>query len=252
MKSIEEWTKQFAIQKEKRIEQRRKEQLLEESIKKQKFKEKQRIRRLKKIREKRKIKRLYEECIKYYYHENKENNIEQQKTWEQNRKEFRKDYKIEFCLKDKEKRCLRNRENINRWVKKRRKTDINFKLRCDLRSRVLSALKSNKKSASTMELLGCSVQFAREHLESQFTERMTWNNHGTGHHGKGMQEWHIDHIKPCASFDLSKPEEQRKCFHYTNLQPLWATHNLLKSDNFKEGVNMYKPLPVELKDGIGQ
>jgi len=57
---------------------------------------------------------------------------------------------------------------------------------------------------------------------------MTWDNHGTGHNGKGMKEWHIDHIKPCASFDLSKPSQQRKCFHYSNMQPLWAKDNLKK------------------------
>ena len=49
---------------------------------------------------------------------------------------------------------------------------------------------------------------------------MAWDNYGTGQNGKGTQEWQIDHIKPCASFDLSKESEQKKCFHYTNLQPL--------------------------------
>ena len=52
---------------------------------------------------------------------------------------------------------------------------------------------------------------------------MTWNNHG-------IYTWHIDHIKPCDSFDLSNEEDQKKCFHYTNMQPLWALENLSKSN----------------------
>ena len=82
------------------------------------------------------------------------------------------------------------------------------------------------KSAATLELLGCSVEELKKHLENQFIKGMTWNNYGL--HG-----WHIDHIKPCASFDLTKEEEQRKCFHYTNLQPLWAKDNLSKSNKYQ-------------------
>jgi hypothetical protein len=70
-----------------------------------------------------------------------------------------------------------------------------------------------------MGLIGCSVPQLRKHLEAQFTEGMTWDNHG---------EWHIDHIKPCASFDLTDAEQQLECFNYTNLQPLWASDNLSK------------------------
>jgi hypothetical protein len=76
-----------------------------------------------------------------------------------------------------------------------------------------------------MELLGCSISDFRKYLEKQFSEGMTWDNHG-------FNGWHIDHIKPCASFDLTIPEEQQKCFHYSNMQPLWAQDNLSKSSYF--------------------
>ena len=75
------------------------------------------------------------------------------------------------------------------------------------------------KAYKTMELIGCTVEFLRQHLERQFHEGMSWNNHG---------KWHIDHIQPCSSFDLTKREEQLMCFHYSNLQPLWAEDNLAK------------------------
>ena len=117
-----------------------------------------------------------------------------------------------------------NRDKINpirnNYDKKKRKTNINFKILCNLRSRISNALKRNNKSKTTMKLIGCSVKQLKQHLEKQFKVGMTWNNYG---------KWHVDHIRPCASFDLSKPKEQYKCFHYTNLQPLWAKENLEKN-----------------------
>lgn len=95
------------------------------------------------------------------------------------------------------------------------------KLRRTLRTRVYNVLKGLKKSAPTMEMVGCSREFLMEWLEKQFRPGMTWKNHGV--HG-----WHIDHIIPCSKFDLADPEQQRRCFHYTNLQPLWANENWSK------------------------
>lgn len=85
-----------------------------------------------------------------------------------------------------------------------------------------------QKKGKTMELTGCSKYELLEHLGSQFTESMTWENYG---------QWHIDHIRPCASFDLTDLEQQKICFHWTNLQPLWAT------DNIKKG-SKYDPVPL--------
>jgi hypothetical protein len=100
---------------------------------------------------------------------------------------------------------------------------LNNKIKTNLRYRVWSVLKGVSKSKSTMQLVGCSIKFLIKYLELRFMKDMSWHNYG-------LYGWHIDHIIPCASFDLSKPEEQRKCFHYTNLQPLWAFDNLSKND----------------------
>lgn len=114
-------------------------------------------------------------------------------------------------------------KRMKKYFKKRRKIDTNFKLRCYLRNRMYSALKGICKSKRTIDLLGCSIDFLKQHLELKFKPGMFWQNYG---------KWHIDHKRPCASFDLSKPEEQCKCFNYTNLQPLWAEENLSKNDGF--------------------
>ncbi len=96
------------------------------------------------------------------------------------------------------------------------------------RTRVWCAIKrfcdKASKSAPTARLIGCSIQELCQHLESQFRQGMTWENYGP--------IWHVDHIKPCAAFDLTKPEEQTACFHYTNLQPLFAEENLTKNKTY--------------------
>lgn len=83
------------------------------------------------------------------------------------------------------------------------------------------AVKNNWKYGTTLELVGAGIAQVKKHLEAQFKPGMNWENHG-------KLGWHIDHITPCAKFDLSDPEQQKKCFHYTNLQPLWWQENLSK------------------------
>jgi hypothetical protein len=116
-----------------------------------------------------------------------------------------------------------NRDKINKNERRRRKKDHAYRVKKNLRRRVNEAItRPSIKCDSTFKLLGCSLEKFLEHLEKQFTKGMSWQNYGN----KG---WHIDHIKPCASFDLTDPEQQKICFHYTNLQPLWAEDNLRKS-----------------------
>lgn len=107
----------------------------------------------------------------------------------------------------------------------RRKTDPTFKLKEHLRSFILRAAKRNGgvKSNRTVVLLGCSIPAFRKHIEDLWVSGMSWENHG-----RKRDCWHLDHIKPVSSFDLSKPEQQKLCFHYTNYRPLWALENIAK------------------------
>jgi len=110
----------------------------------------------------------------------------------------------------------KHREKLTKKYLEKRKKDPVFKILTILRGRIVDVLKGHSKSDTTISMLGCTIKEFWIHLEKKFTKGMTRENHG---------EWHVDHIIPCASFDLSKPEEQAKCFHYTNLQPLRAIDN---------------------------
>jgi hypothetical protein len=141
------------------------------------------------------------------------NNPDYMKNWRKNNAEKVKNHKINWYSK--------NRDKINENERNRRKCDIEYKIKKNLRRRVNQAITRNCKSISTIELLGCSVYDFLKYIESKFMCGMSWDNYG---------QWHIDHIIPCSSFDLTNIEQQMQCFHYSNLQPLWAKDNLSKSD----------------------
>ena len=174
------------------------------------------------------------EQARRYKEKNKEKITEQRQrhyvkhkdTIAEYKKEYYKENKQAFA-KRREKWYDNNKDQRNSLARDKYANDRLFKVICSLRSRLNLALKGSLKSESTETLLGCTFDNARAHIEAQFTKGMSWDNHGR--HG-----WHIDHITPCASFDLSIAEQQRQCFHYTNLQPLWAEDNISKSDKMPE------------------
>lgn len=117
------------------------------------------------------------------------------------------------------------KKNANR--RKRLREDPQYAMVNRLRKRVGRAIRDyapGMKLRQTKQYIGCTMDEFMAHIESQFVEGMTWDN---------RELWHIDHVRPCSSFDLTNLEEQQKCFNYTNLQPLWAIDNILKNDIYE-------------------
>ncbi len=173
-----------------------------------------------------------QEYIKKWRKENKDKMLKKMKEYRLNNPEKIKKLSRKYYGKNKMKikeYQLKNKDNIleykkthkeqrNKWLRNYLKKP-EVKIASNLRRRVNLALNGKLKSGTIIGLLGCDILTLKQHLANKFTEGMSFDNYGT---------WHIDHIKPCISFDLSKEEEQKECFHYTNLQPLWAHDNLTK------------------------
>ena len=174
------------------------------------------------------------EYRKQYYLKNKEYLLKKQKKYDDEHKEHSKEYKRELRKTPEHKKKvklyldtpevrLRNRKNRRIQSKFLYDNDASYKILRLCRNRLNHALNGELKSDNTIKLIGCTTEFLKEYLEKQFKSGMNWNNHT-------IKGWHIDHIIPCSSFDLSDFEQQKKCFHYTNLQPLWYDENIKKSN----------------------
>ena len=150
---------------------------------------------------------------KIYYIKNKDKIANYTKT---NADEISKRMKI-WRKKNKDKILIYK----NRYEASRKLHDINYRLLCNMRNRLRIALINMPKHSTTTKLIGCSIEYLKIYLESKFQHGMGWDNYG-------KYGWHVDHIIPCCNFDFSIPENQYKCFHYSNLQPLWAIDNIRK------------------------
>lgn len=164
--------------------------------------------------------------FKKYRQENKEKINDKSKKYNQENKEKVKACKEKYRLANKDKLSKKNklykilnREKINQRRKQSRSCNVQQRIKNSLRARLWSAVKGVNKSNGTMQLVGCDISILIKYMESLFLEGMSWDNYG---------KWHIDHIRPCSSFDLSDTEQQKICFNYKNLQPLWAEDNLRK------------------------
>lgn len=166
----------------------------------------------------RNISRVHE-SRKIYYHKNVEKMRLEKMKYYQSHIDKKREYDVEYRKT--------NRDKIRNYQKEWCKNSISYRISHNLRRRVIHVLKDGYKSDHTMNLVGCKIHDLMAHLESLFDNEMSWDNYGT----KG---WHIDHIRPCSSFDLTDPEQQKECFNYKNMQPLWWQDNLNKGSKWKK------------------
>lgn len=129
----------------------------------------------------------------------------------------------ELVIEEREEAKIKRRE----WHKKRhsirKETDPIYNIKRRLKCRINRLMKKMGaiKSKTSMKLLGCDIQFFKEWIGSQFQDGMTWDN---------ITLFHLDHSRPCASYNLLDPDQQKQCFRWVNFQPMWAKDNLSKGD----------------------
>lgn len=155
---------------------------------------------------------------KKYYDENKERILKKQRELGHH-KRYRRLHPIEH-IRDyyKATKTERDKRSYAKAMKNYLSKPSN-RIAHTYRSSLCRYIKAKRPRNTTKDFLGCTFEELKEHLESQFTEGMSWDNYG---------EWHIDHIIPCAFFDLTKPSHQKVCFNWQNLQPLWESDNCSK------------------------
>jgi len=165
-----------------------------------------------------------------------------------NKKYMRDKYKNDPVYR--EKYLIRNREQ-KRTEKYKEKIRIQRakwlenptnRIAKNMRDRMRSALKGTSKLESTRNMTGIPFEDLKMYLESKFIDNMSWDNYG-------KNGWHIDHIIPCSLFDMTKPEHQRMCFYYKNLQPMWASDNISKSN--RVNIEDCQILLNEIKNDLG-
>jgi hypothetical protein len=145
---------------------------------------------------------------------------EEAKAWRQEHREELTEYHKEWRNK--------NGEKIRNYYQNKRKADDQYRLSANYRRRISLILRSGQISKRMQNLLGCDFETLKAHIEKQFKPGMTWDNYGT-------EGWQVDHIKPCAAFDMTNPQQVAECFNYKNMQPLWRWENQEKSDKLQNG-----------------
>ena len=152
----------------------------------------------------------------------KQRTLERSIEWKETRRSYMESDRGKMVRKT----YSKSQAGKERLRKYREKTQVRLAAR--LRKRLRKAIKNNYKSGSAVGDLGCSIVDLKTYLEKQFELGMSWDNWA-------VDGWHIDHIKPLASFDLTDRAQFLEACHYTNLQPLWAKDNLSKGAKLDVG-----------------
>ena len=141
--------------------------------------------------------------------------LEQSRRYYNNNKDKRRQYE-----KD-------NREILNVKARLYKKTHPQARIAHNLRTRLSAVLSGNSNGGRMFSLVGCDMDFLKKYIESLWSAEMDWFNYG-----RGGGKWSMDHIIPLDNFNLQNEEEQRKAFHYSNMQPMWYVENASKSNRY--------------------
>jgi hypothetical protein len=172
--------------------------------------------------------------VKKHYKSNKESKIAKVKQWQKDNpekykslyeKQNKSDYHEQYYNDNRDK-IIKNSVAYNKkhYEIKPKMSVEERKISKTFRDRVRKAIKTNRKSS--IKLLGCSVLELKIYIESQFKPEMNWLNYG--------KIWEIDHIEGCCNFDFNKQSDLDKCFHYTNLRPLFKTTKIAENFGYKD------------------
>lgn len=175
------------------------------------------------------------EKVRSHYYKDPEKKKSKVKEWFKNnpdkiplhnKRQKDKGYTSQYYLDNKD-RIRKNQQDYHKktYVKSTTtKSPEERKLINTYRDRVKRGIQTDRKK--TFELLGCSFAELKVHIESQFYPEMDWNNWG--------KVWELDHIIGCINFDFNNPDELAKCFHYTNLRPLFKTTKIAESFGYND------------------
>jgi len=178
-------------------------------------------------------KHINKQAQKYYQQnleQNKKRNKKYYKEHHQEMSEYYKEHCQEISEYQKEYRKTHHehrRSYSRKYYCKKRQEDVKFRLNENMRTAIWRSLKGNKAGKHWETLLGCTLNELQICMEKQFTEGMSWDNYGM---------WHIDHRIPISAFNFSSPEhlDFKRCWALSNLQPMWASENLRKSNKLTE------------------